>query len=227
MLVWGGNCCAQHSPCPGEGLGRAQSQQPHSGPGTNLLHPVELQHPSNSDSKGLPRLLELAVTQKSIKALCTHPFPQPCTWGCTGWEMRWEMLQELCCGSRERNPLCCQSSLPAQVQINCPSLFWSTACGNLLMAAWEIKSRFLQHYLFQQQWQQAPPFSCFCFRCCALPTHKVIQRPQIRHFIFSSLVMLCYSLKTSAQFFRLLSEFLSLCQMLKDWFRHSASIRCG
>lgn len=91
------------------------------------------------------------------------------------------------------------------------------------MAAWEIKSSFLKHYLLQQQWQQAPPFSCFCLRCSALPTRSN-SVTKICHFIFLSLVMLCYSLKTCAQFCRLLSEFLSLCQMLKDWFRHSVHL---
>lgn len=132
-------------------------------------------------------------------------------------------------GNVTRNPWCWQSFLPIRVQIRCPSSFWCTTPGNLLMAAWEIKSRFLKHYLFQQQWQQEPPFSCFCLRCSTLLTHSVIQWAKTHHFIFLSLVILCYSLKTSAQLFRLLSEFLSLCQMLKDWFRQTVNlcIRCS
>lgn len=105
--------------CPGEGLDTAQGQQP----AQSTMNRAAAADCTNSDFQGLERHLELAVTWKSIKTLSTHPCPRPRTWNCTGQEMGWEMLHELCCGSRARTPLCSQSFLPIQVQINCPSLF--------------------------------------------------------------------------------------------------------
>lgn len=103
VVVWeqapsGGNCCGPAQP---SALDTAQSLQPHSSQAWPRhcckaeLPQVAAADFTNSDFKGLLCHLELAVTQKCIKALSTHPFPLPHTWNCMGREMSWEMLQEI------------------------------------------------------------------------------------------------------------------------------------
>lgn len=101
-------------------LDTAQSQQPHSSQ-ARPRHCCKAELPqvaaadfTNSDFKGLVRHLELTVTQKSIKALSTHPFPQPHTWNRTGREMSWEMLQEIL--GAVRAP--CQSKCKSTVRVH-------------------------------------------------------------------------------------------------------------